>query len=171
MLRKIPYLLNVVAILVTVGLAAYYYPKLPDRLASHFGTNGQPDGWTDKSNFIAIMLSLQVGLAVFMSTLTWLIRKLPASMVNIPHREYWLHEDRAEETTSWLGQHLNWINAATSVFLTLIFQLTIESNLMEKVQLSSPSFFIILGLYFLVISIFLGKILLKFTTIPPSNQT
>ena len=166
MVKKTPILLIVVAILITIALAVYYYPQLPDRVASHFGIDGKPNGWMNKSGFIGTMLGLQIGMAIFMWALTRVIRKMPISMVNIPHREYWLHEDRADETLAWLGGNLNWVNAATCFFLTLIFQTTIEANLTEKVELSSPVFYIVLGLYFFVISIFVAKILLRFRKIP-----
>jgi len=169
LLKKAPLLFILIAVLVTAALAVYFYPKLPNRMASHFGFNGQPNGWTSKLEFLGMMLSLQLGLAIFMLALTRIIRKLPISMVNIPHREYWLDENRADETLAWLGENLNWINAATCFFLMAIFYMTLQANLAEKVELSSWECYIALGLYLFVMSIFVAKIILRFRTIP-SNQ-
>jgi uncharacterized membrane protein len=43
---------------------AIYYPHLPDRVASHFGAGGVPDGWMSKAAFAAFSLVFPIAIAV-----------------------------------------------------------------------------------------------------------
>lgn len=43
------YILCAVVCIVQVVLSIAYYPSLPDRIATHFDINMQPDAWSDKS--------------------------------------------------------------------------------------------------------------------------
>ena len=36
--------------------AAWYYPRLPETVASHFSGSGIPDGWMSKQSFLLIEL-------------------------------------------------------------------------------------------------------------------
>ncbi len=54
-------------VLVGLGLTAivqnaWYLNRLPDRVAIHFGADGQPDSWLDKFPASLMMLALQIGL-------------------------------------------------------------------------------------------------------------
>lgn len=43
------FLLLFVPVAITIAIAAYYYPQLPDRIPVHFDLNGDADGWNTKS--------------------------------------------------------------------------------------------------------------------------
>ena len=48
--RPKPFLLALVALYgILAALVATDYPRLPDRLATHFGASGEPDGWGSKT--------------------------------------------------------------------------------------------------------------------------
>lgn len=46
---------------ILIGLLAVqvvvYYPRLPDRVASHFGAGGVADGWMDKPAFAVVSVA------------------------------------------------------------------------------------------------------------------
>lgn len=49
-----PHMLFIPVFLITIGLTVwliFLYPKLPDIVPIHWGANGQPDAWSDKSFF------------------------------------------------------------------------------------------------------------------------
>jgi hypothetical protein len=54
-------------------------------------------------NFVRSVINRQVG-------------KLPDSIVNIPHREYWLHPDRHASSIGYVQFFMNWIAVALSLF-------------------------------------------------------
>ena len=73
---------------------AVYYPQLPERMATHFGPNGQADGWMSKSAFTAFFLIMITFMTALMSGIGTLIRVLPPEMINLPNKEYWLAPER-----------------------------------------------------------------------------
>ena len=40
---------NIVLLLCMIGAALAVWPDLPDRIPVHFGIDGRPDGWAEKS--------------------------------------------------------------------------------------------------------------------------
>lgn len=52
--------------LATLIFAWTVYDRLPDQIPSHFGPNGQPDDYSDKSVFILIMIALNLGLPLLL---------------------------------------------------------------------------------------------------------
>jgi uncharacterized membrane protein len=93
-------------VLLAIGLVIHWQhftPLLPERVASHIDTSGKANQWTDKATFLngartffMIAPLAFLGLAAF-SCLA--VRYLPAALVNVPYKDYWLataeHRQRA----------------------------------------------------------------------------
>jgi len=62
--RKITGILLGVIFLAAVVMNVLAYPKLPERMACHWGPGGQPDNWVDKSIGVWIMPGTAVALSV-----------------------------------------------------------------------------------------------------------
>jgi uncharacterized membrane protein len=87
---------------------AWYYPRLPDMVASHFNARGEADGWTGKQSF-ALMQAGAIGfVALVFVPLVLFLPRIPKSMVNLPHRDYWLAPERADQTCREVGDTLLW---------------------------------------------------------------
>ena len=71
---------------------------LPERLATHFGAGGQPNGWMSRSGYTTFISLFGVALPLFVIVICFLCRFLPAWTVNIPNREYWLSPERHSQT-------------------------------------------------------------------------
>jgi len=166
--RTLPVLLIVAALILTMGLAIYFAPQLPNRVASHFGMDGKPNGFMSKNAFLIFMVGLQFALPAFLMGIGFLIGKLPSSMVNIPHREYWLDAERKMETLSWLRGMLNWITACTTIFMALIFYLVIQANRLAEVQLPTLSFTLLMVAYLVGLLGLVVRITIHFRRIPTS---
>ena len=107
---------------------AWYWPQLPERVATHFGVDGKPNDWMSRSASTRVFLALQLGVPVFMLVMTSLATRMPASMVNIPNREYWLHPERRNATKAHMSMMMTWIAVFTSLFMTAIGHLTFMAN-------------------------------------------
>ena len=59
---------------------------------------------------------------------TLLAARLPASMVNIPNREYWLHPDRRASSMRYVQTFMNWIAVAFALFAMAISHLVFMAN-------------------------------------------
>jgi hypothetical protein len=59
---------------------------------------------------------------------TLLAARLPAAMVNIPNREYWLHPDRHASSMRYVQTFMNWIAVAFALFAMAISHLVFMAN-------------------------------------------
>lgn len=85
----------VASILVLLGVCVWFWVQAPANVATHFDSGGRPDDWTSKAGLLGIFVPVGVGLPALMS-IRPLFEKLPASLINAPHKEYWL--ERGEKT-------------------------------------------------------------------------
>lgn len=53
--NRAPYVLCAGLMVLLAVQALYYYPQLPERMASHFGADGRPNGWTTREGFFGII--------------------------------------------------------------------------------------------------------------------
>jgi Protein of unknown function (DUF1648) len=58
------FVIPVIASALLIAKLVSALPSLPDRVAVHFGFDGQPNGWASKTIFIILVVVLAVGLSV-----------------------------------------------------------------------------------------------------------
>ena len=93
--------LNVFGVVFVVYTSQY----LPDKVATHFGINGQADGWMSRNGYLLLMLAFMIGMSAFVSFVVGTLpRKFP-QWTNIPNRDYWLAPQRREESARFLSAH------------------------------------------------------------------
>ena len=66
-------------ILLSFGLAFYFYPSMPERMASHWGVSGAANGYSNK--FLGLFLMPLISLGMFL--LFWAIPKIDPLKTNI----------------------------------------------------------------------------------------
>lgn len=101
--------------------AAYYYPQLPDVVASHFGASGQPDAWSHKTALVRIYVVVTVLCGVLFGIIGSLLAKLPVSLINLPNKDYWLSDERKGETIGLLRSFLFLFGSGTLALMLFTF--------------------------------------------------
>lgn len=124
---------------------ALHYPDLPDRVASHFDASGRADGFMAKGAFVTLMAALAVGDLLLFAGIGWLIGRLPAGLINMPNKDWWLAPERRAATVAALAAQLHWIGAATQLLLVATFELTARANSGDQAQLSGGFWFVLVG--------------------------
>ena len=143
-----------------IAQSIYFYPLLPEIVGSHFNAAGKVNGTSSKLGyFIAYFVSLAV-TSSFSLILPLLLKSLPTSVINLPHREYWLSGDRREESLQFLNVHFSWFGVATMLLIVIVFHITFLANLSPINELSSSLFWALLGT-FLLFTIWWTVILLR----------
>jgi hypothetical protein len=61
-----------------------------------------------------------------------LIGVLPANVVNLPHKEYWLAAERREETMRYLSMKMGWFACAALSLLLFLTSEAINANRMDS---------------------------------------
>lgn len=129
----------------TLGLLAavqyaYYAPRLPEIIASHFNRSGSVNAWQTKAAFFTTEI-LMVALAAALGFgVPRIIAAMPASLINLPNKNFWLAPERREETIGYLQMHMAWFGCALLAFLLFVMQLVFRANLQQPPQLDNASF-------------------------------
>ena len=151
-----------ILILLATFQIAYYYPKLPDTVANHFGPLGQADSFTSKESFSIISLVLIGFLSITFAGIILAIRLVPQNFINLPKKDYWFTPERSAKTKNYITNWMLIFASATLIFLMITFQLVIIANLNETNKLSMPFFWISLGIYLAYTIIASTMLVLKF---------
>ncbi|MEM9291661.1 MAG: DUF1648 domain-containing protein [Acidobacteriota bacterium] len=134
-------------LLAIAAQAVYYYPQLPEQVATHFGVDGVADDWSSKNAFF-----VGEGVAVVLMMLTFLVmprflRLMPDSLVNLPNKAYWLAPSRREATLQKMEDGMIWCGVATLGLMLVIFQWAIQANLQPPQQIPAGSLWLLLAAY------------------------
>ncbi len=140
--RSIALYVLLALIVVMIVQVLYYYPRLPDMMASHFNEAGEPDGWSSKSSFFAILGGLIVLTALIFAGMGLWLPKLPTSIINLPQRDYWLAPERREETFRVLSEYMLWFGAVTMLLFVGMIHQIVQANLKADPRLENPWLFL-----------------------------
>ncbi len=98
--------------------------RLPEKIASHFLTSGEADGWLSRRTYLAIFAAMGPGLSM-----VWLV--LLHALPNPP-----VHA---------LMQHVAWAGCMVLAFIFGVHLLTVKANRTGNGKLSLPWFWSLLG--------------------------
>ena len=142
------------------------YPLPPARLASQFGPHGEGANRQSKEQFfmtmvVAVGLSFVAGFVV-----PQLIGVLPANMVNLPQKEYWLAAERREETMRYLSMKMAWFACAVLLLLLFVTSEAINANLPSHGRFDIGATFVVLFGFGAFMGIWTISLLRHFNRIP-----
>jgi uncharacterized membrane protein len=125
---------------------AYFYPLLPDMMASHFDGAGRPNGWMSKGGFMALYVGLLAVMAANFLVLPAFLERLPVSLINLPNKSYWLAPERREQAWAKIRAYLLAFGNAAVALMLFVFQLAMVANLSES-RMLSPAIWILLAAF------------------------
>ncbi len=156
-LRRIFFVLVAVAVIQVI----YYYPQMPDVMASHFDGRGSPNGWAGRGAFFALYLAIILLLViVFEFTPRWSEKRSRFGM-KIPHGDYWLAPERIDRTRAFFRRQMYLMGIAHLLLTVYAVQLAILANLEAEPRLHS-SIGWALAIYFVLLCAWLLHFFLHF---------
>jgi uncharacterized membrane protein len=170
--------MSLVALLAAVALAAFQLwhavPQLPETVATHFGLRGEADGWSSRESFVLFAAILVLAFAGLPVAINWMVARLPPSLINIPHREYWLSEERRGTTLRQLRGSMEWFGVISVAFAIAINHATIRANL-EALRDGGPArlggtFGWALGLYLVATGVWVVWLLRQFRVVQSDRE-
>ncbi len=120
-----------------LGYWVWSGPQLPDRVATHFNSAGEPNGWMSRSVHQTFMLIFSLAFPTVIVVLTSATALLPRRLVNIPHRDYWLAPERRSETSAYMVRHSLWLACLTVCFLVGLQLSIVHANLQHPPHLAT----------------------------------
>ncbi|TIC88202.1 DUF1648 domain-containing protein [Nocardioides sp. GY 10113] len=124
---------------------------LPDRVPVHFGFSGEVDRWSGRGELL--VGTALVGLLVAGVLALVAFAPVPASMVNVPHKEWWTATpERAERMRAMARADALWLGTATMLLLTCL--LVVTTAVADDPEPSlGPWFFAAIGIFLAAVTL------------------
>ena len=101
---------------------------LPARLATHFGADGQANGWMTKAAHVRFVFGLGLGVPLFILLVIAIVSRLGGAGLNIPHRKYWLAPERRTQTLAFVQRRMVWFACLLVLDFAMIHRLILRAN-------------------------------------------
>lgn len=161
-MAKVQLYIYILLVILAVIQTIFYYPQLPDTLASHFGGSGGANGWSPKETFFLIHFGTILLITGIFLLFPLILRHTPTSIINLPNKKYWLSEERREQTFMFIKEKMYWFGVVNLLLIICTIQLAINANLDSKKGFSSSAMWIILGAYLICLLIWIITFITRF---------
>jgi serine/threonine-protein kinase len=152
-------------LLLAILQAAWYYPQLPETVASHFGVSGKPDGWMSRQSFLLVELITSFIVALLMLAMYAVFALGSMDIMNMPNKEYWTAPERKDATRNMLASFALRFGILLQLFLLAVFILAAQANLNSQPRMSGAVWICLAG--FLGATIVLAaRMIWRFMRIP-----
>ena len=163
---RLPKLIFVVLTLYAAVHFSSLYPQLPGVVASHFNGRGAPNGWQTKEAFFGIFVAISVLAAVIGFGMPKMIQAMPAQLVNLLNKRYWLSPEHLAETAEFLNSSFAWFACGNFLIMVFVFDYAIENNLHPEHPPSPARMWYILAGFLLFTVVWTIRMLAKFRRPP-----
>ena len=152
-LQLIPKVIFIIPMVVTIGLVIYTlikYPEMPDMIPTHWGPNGQPDAFSEKTYFSAISMLLILIVMQVMFLFMSEGMKFSGSKINPVSKNRSLEQQLAfRKYTSWFAL---FISVSVTLLMGYLHLQTIHPEIASAwVMFTLPLVFLVLVLVGVVI--------------------
>jgi hypothetical protein len=162
-MRKSPLLLFLLLLAAATVYIFNLAAQLPDLVAVHFDSAGRANGFMTRAGCRDFMFLSTLGVPLLLTIATALLPRLvPASLINIPHRDYWLSPERADDSLVFLSEQGLWFGCIFVVFLAAVDGLLVEANAISPPEFPSKLFVVMLILFFCTIGVWFVRMLRRF---------
>jgi hypothetical protein len=141
--------------------------RLPDRIPTHFGAGGVPDGWMTRGGYTRFMLAFTVGLPLLMAGAVGWLPRLAPRLVNLPHRDHWLAPARRDESLAFLGRHACWLGCMIVLMVAGVHLLILRASAATPPRLEEGLFLWMLAAFAAVFVLWLVAIFRRFPRVRP----
>lgn len=142
----------------------FHYPRLPAEVASHFDAHGRPNGWSTKGQFSGLAVGTLIFVLCTLAPIVLVAGYAPPSLINLPHKNYWLAPERQHETRRAIARWGLWFTAATLWLMVFVFHEAMRANFRDPPH--TVSMWWLLGSYLTVVTVLVAQLLIRFWRIP-----
>jgi hypothetical protein len=134
-------------------LAVRQHADLPARVATHFGADGQPNGWMARDSHTTTQIAITLFVAGLFAALPLALPRVPDRFINLPHRDYWLAPKRRAASLAWLASMLYCLGTALQVFLAFIYREVARANLVATPAVRLNSLWLQVSLFIVIVTL------------------
>ncbi|HXN53130.1 MAG TPA: hypothetical protein VN943_14455 [Candidatus Acidoferrum sp.] len=146
--------------------STYYAPRIPEILGSHFVRGGFVNAWQTKTAFFSTELAIIVLATLVSFGIPRLIAAVPISLINLPHKEFWLSPERRDDSLSYIRVWSAWFGCALLAFLLFVMELVFRANLRTPPQLNTAAFVPAILSFLAFVAISIIRLITHFSKVP-----
>lgn len=162
-MRKFLPLLFVMLLVAAAALILCFAAELPELVAVHFDAAGRPNGFMTRTGCRDFMLASTLGMPFLVVIATALLpRVLPTSLINIPHRDYWLAPERARDSLIFLSEQGLWFGCILMVFLVSVDGMLVKANAVSPPEFPNALLIVLLLLFFCAVGAWAARMFKRF---------
>jgi hypothetical protein len=162
-MRKFPLLLFVLVLAAAAASILHFSQELPELVAVHFDAAGRANGFMTRTDCRDFMLASTLGVPLLIVLATTLLpRALPVSLINLPHRDYWLAPERAHDSLVFLSEQGLWFGCLLVLFLAAVDGMLVKANAVSPPEFPSGPFIAMLILFFCAIGVWGMRMVRRF---------
>lgn len=139
----------------------YYFPRVPEVMASHFDGLGNPNGWSSKTVFFGIYAGVLVLTIIIFAVIPNKFIHRSKMWLNLPNKEYWLAPKRKDQTVGFIRSHLMYFGIVNVLLAIYVVQLVILANFNAQPRLSNTIVWALM-IYFAYVAIWLIRFFIRF---------
>ena len=113
--------------IIWLAVLAWQVAVLPDRVATHFGAGGEPDGWSSKGGAVAFSALMPLVVVYPMPLMSLLALRWPQS-INVPNRDWWVATGPRLRRFERLLREDLWLIAAATLFVFIAIDVGITET-------------------------------------------
>lgn len=137
----------IATLILSLVTAAVGHMMMADRIATHFGADGQADGWSAKGTFTVLMVLLDLFMFAMFYWSHVLMEKVDSRFLSLPNREYWLTDTHKPEAIRKMSDYMAEFGVATLLLMIYAKISTVMANLGSGESLSTGLFLWVIILY------------------------
>lgn len=154
-------LLATVAIVITYILASGQ--ALPPLVASHFGPSGAANGFMQRTAYLALMIGIAAAVPLLLGFCASLIHLVPPNLINLPNGNYWLADERREDTLNFVQDHGMVLCILVAAFFGVVHGLVVRANQVQPAHFPSSAFVPLPLLFLLAVVVWVGVLIVRFS--------
>jgi uncharacterized membrane protein len=152
--------------LIVLALCLFELARLwsitPDTMAAHFNLQGSPDRFVPKAEFFRFQVQTLLVVIVVSLPFQFLFRLLPAGLINMPNRAYWLAPARKTETLEQINSFGAVLFGIILLAIQAAFEISVYANLRTPILFNASLMTAVMVAAVILILLMLALLVLSF---------